>query len=231
MELSITTLHGELWSGEYGIASLLFVLAVLYLHPRLYSTSRRWRSPRLNSSYQPKKTTQSHAVVTSRHLLNIWPITLFGAVLLAISLAEGLAPQQLINIITKVGEVWILILYAAAILFAFYQIFMLSLIRAISGSNTLPHEIYILKHRTMLTALWASIPILLTSYLFLPSIGSIFSYLALGAIVICYILYLWRTFLIFAIQNISIFNWFLYLCGVELLPLSLLWALLIRDMA
>ncbi len=38
-----------------------------------------------------------------------------------------------------------------------------------------------------------------------------------------------HSFLLFMRQNFSILHWFLYLCGVEILPVTLLWAVVVRS--
>ncbi len=55
--------------------------------------------------------------------------------------------------------------------------------------------------------------------------------LSMYVVVIFLLIYIRQSFLLFIRQNISILHWILYLCGVELLPLSFLWAIATRQIA
>ncbi|MFR9564636.1 MAG: hypothetical protein SNG14_03785 [Rikenellaceae bacterium] len=56
-------------------------------------------------------------------------------------------------------------------------------------------------------------------------------YIVVVELVILIPLYLLRSFLLFAAQKISILQWFLYLCTVELLPITVIWALFFRSVS
>ncbi len=45
------------------------------------------------------------------------------------------------------------------------------------------------------------------------------------------LVYILRSFLLFVTQKISILQWFLYLCGVEILPITVVWAVLVRSVS
>ncbi|MFR9602766.1 MAG: DUF4271 domain-containing protein [Rikenellaceae bacterium] len=51
-----------------------------------------------------------------------------------------------------------------------------------------------------------------------------------AVVVVFLLIYIRQSFLLFIRQNISILHWILYLCGVELLPLTFLWAMATRQM-
>lgn len=55
-----------------------------------------------------------------------------------------------------------------------------------------------------------------------------FTYIAIIQIVIFIGIYLFRSLLLFTSQKISILHWILYLCAVEIFPLSLWWAFFVR---
>ncbi len=54
------------------------------------------------------------------------------------------------------------------------------------------------------------------------------TYIAITVAITFAAIYLFRTFLLFNAQKISILHWILYLCTVEIFPLTLLWALFVR---
>ncbi len=103
----------------------------------------------------------------------------------------------------------------------------------ISGYLTLQSNFVnrLLKIRGQLT-IWA---VLVISPLFVMSgltdyIEGIWVVYLSGIVSIALLLiYLRQSFLLFMKQNISILHWFLYLCGVEILPLTFLWAIVTRQ--
>ena len=58
--------------------------------------------------------------------------------------------------------------------------------------------------------------------------GTWLSYVILGESIVLAILYLKESLALFLSKKISILHWFLYLCLVEIFPVSLLWLLLVR---
>ncbi len=52
--------------------------------------------------------------------------------------------------------------------------------------------------------------------------------LSIAVVFIFVLIYIRHSFLLFMRQNFSILHWILYLCGVEILPLTLVWAMAVR---
>ncbi|MFR9560475.1 MAG: DUF4271 domain-containing protein [Rikenellaceae bacterium] len=71
-------------------------------------------------------------------------------------------------------------------------------------------------------------PLFITSSLSNYIQGQLVVQLSLLVVVALVINYLRQSFLLFMRQNFSILHWILYLCGVEILPLTFIWAITIR---
>ncbi len=54
------------------------------------------------------------------------------------------------------------------------------------------------------------------------------SYVVVAEVVVFFLLYLIRGFLLFITQKISILQWFLYLCTVEIVPIAVAWMIFVR---
>lgn len=65
---------------------------------------------------------------------------------------------------------------------------------------------------------------LLTDY----NIAEYITYFIVIEIIAIALLYLIESFFLFVSKKVSILHWFLYLCGVELLPIATIWALISR---
>ncbi len=61
--------------------------------------------------------------------------------------------------------------------------------------------------------------------------GGVWFFVIAVELIVALILYLRELLNLFLQKKISILHWFLYLCGVEILPLSLLWFLMMRESA
>ncbi len=87
-------------------------------------------------------------------------------------------------------------------------------------------QFFTLKSRMLkMTVVWLLPVVLLSS---LEQKNLFMSYLAIIVALIFILIYLFRSYLLFASQKISILHWILYLCTVEIFPLTLLWAFFVR---
>ncbi len=95
----------------------------------------------------------------------------------------------------------------------------------LSRSSWLYAATITIRSNTMMLCAVVALPMLLLAALDPSSVWAI--YATLVAIALSMLYYVCRTFLLFAQQNVSLLHWFLYLCAVELVPLTLIWKLLI----
>ncbi|MEG1405358.1 MAG: DUF4271 domain-containing protein, partial [Alistipes sp.] len=122
-----------------------------------------------------------------------------------------------------------LIATAALMIVFMAQIVVLYLIGATTLTQTFSHELIYIKRSMLALATILMTPMVLF-YTFSPiGTGQIWIYIILSGGIIITILFLLRTLTLFLSQKISILHWFLYLCTVELLPISLLWLLIARQ--
>ncbi len=92
--------------------------------------------------------------------------------------------------------------------------------------ETMIQGLFLIKNRLLkMSIIWLLPLVLLAS---MEQYNITISYLSGLVAVIFLALYLFRSCLLFMSQKISILHWFLYLCAVELLPITLLWAFFVR---
>lgn len=74
-----------------------------------------------------------------------------------------------------------------------------------------------------------SLPIVMLLALNNSPMQNVFSYLFLGTTIILIIFALYKTYALFIEQNVSILHWFLYLCSVEIFPISLFVLIVLKN--
>ncbi|MEG2366336.1 MAG: DUF4271 domain-containing protein, partial [Alistipes sp.] len=122
------------------------------------------------------------------------------------------------------------LLAAASILFViFAQVCLLLLIGAVTLTQGFIHELVYIKRTMLALTAILTIPVVIFYVPSPLSAGRVWAYILLAEMLTITFFFLWRTFALFLSKKISILHWFLYLCTVELLPISLLWLLIARQ--
>ena len=109
-----------------------------------------------------------------------------------------------------------------------YQHLVLGAAGAITVSRPFVAQIILLKRTYFSLAVVIIAPVLLLHVLCDEDSGRIWLLIGLAEAAVTAILYLKETLSLFLSKNFSILHWFLYLCTVELFPVSLLWLLITR---
>ncbi len=105
---------------------------------------------------------------------------------------------------------------------------MLYIIGAISGRNDACNTIWHTKLLHFSTIIIVLSPMLILAMLTEGTVAKIALYTSVAVCLISLILFVKETFLLFRAQRFSIFHWILYLCALEIFPLSLLLAPILR---
>ncbi len=167
------------------------------------------------------------------HFLNVTvTLGLLFAGLLAVKFGgerlEGLIPDDLEQIAMPGLS---LATSLAGALVLLYQYLMLQGAGAITVSRPFILQLLQLRRTYFALIVVCAAPVLLLYILCPPDSGSIWLYALLAESAVAAILYLKESLGLFLSKNFSILLWFLYLCTVELFPISLLWLLLTRGEA
>lgn len=109
-----------------------------------------------------------------------------------------------------------------------YQWLALRLSGAVTHTQPLISQLFFLKRTFFSFAIVIASPILLLYALCPRGTGEAWFFVVVIQLAITAILYLWESLNLFISKKISILHWFLYLCAVEIFPLSLLWLLAVR---
>ncbi len=96
----------------------------------------------------------------------------------------------------------------------------------LSHSNDLCRDVMRLKMRMLYSSVIFLMPWIVLSAL--RGGSDLFFYISMVFVGIFTLIYLIRSFLLFTSKKISILHWILYLCGVEIFPVTLIWAFFTR---
>ena len=115
--------------------------------------------------------------------------------------------------------------FMAIIIFQYIELLIIGIV-----TRSLPEVFAVMRLRLTYFVFFTVIaaPILLVSQLGAQESYDIWFGLGVAASVLALMLYLRESLLFFISKKISILHWFLYLCTVEILPLTLLWQLVVR---
>lgn len=112
-----------------------------------------------------------------------------------------------------------------------YQRLVLQSAGAITVSQPFIAQLMQLKRTCFALAVVFALPVLLLFVLTTAETGKIWLYLFLAESALAIILYLKESLALFLSKNFSILHWFLYLCTVDVFPISLIWLLITREYA
>lgn len=214
---------------------LVLMLAVIYavLLYRNLGDIRTLLSRTFHDAPARKRLSEETGSSGFSHFLNVTvTLGLLFAGLLAVKFGggrlDGLLPDNLAQIAMP-GLALATTLVGALVLL--YQYLMLQGAGAITVSRPFILQLLQLRRNYLALIVVCAAPVLLLYVLCPPDSGRIWLYALLAESAVAAILYLKESLGLFLSKNFSILLWFLYLCTVELFPISLLWLLLTRGEA
>ncbi len=162
-----------------------------------------------------------------------WVLVVIMMILFSARLIDLLQPyspmaKRLIGDIAEAGSIifWMISVGIAFVASLFYGILNISMMSTLLRRRGLFRQFTLIKSRLLHIAVVWIFPTLLISSMEHENLW--FSYLAMVQAVAFICIYLFRCLALFISQKISILHWILYLCAVELLPLTFWWAFFVR---
>lgn len=148
----------------------------------------------------------------------------------AVKFGEALIPHLPDGLLADcIGLILAFAASIAAGVIILYQRIILHSTAAITVSQPFIANILQLKRTCFaLTALF-TLPVILLLVLANPDTAKYWGYLFIALSALAIILYLKESLALFLSKNLSILHWFLYLCTVDIFPLSLFWLLITRE--
>ena len=215
---------GSMYQLATGVVALLFIfIAVRYFDLFRY----------LIISSVSKSANRSDIHIYSAEIKNIEILTsLIGAVLIAllimrISVMDGL--RHITTPLLPLSAWGIGGLFLVGILATMCgERLMLYIIGAMSGCNSVCNTIWHIKLLYFCVVIIVLSPMLILALLTEGAVAKIALYISVAVCSVSLILFIKETFLLFRAQRFSIFHWILYLCALEIFPLSLLLAPILR---
>ncbi len=215
---------GSLYQIATGVVALLFIFILV----RYFDLFRY-----LVVSSVSKKSDRSDIHIYSAEIKNIEIFTsLMGVLLLSLLVMRMSVVEEVQPYMTHLASLstWTIgaITFGSVLAMMCGERIMLYLVGAMSGRNDACNTIWHIKllHFSIVIILISPLLILL---LLIEGIVAHFAFYT--SVAICFIsliLFIKETFSLFRAQRFSIFHWILYLCALELFPLSLLLAPIVR---
>lgn len=148
---------------------------------------------------------------------------------MAVKYGDMLMPDTLTDVLSE-GAVLALSLLTtlACMAVALFQVTTVRLAGAITLSQPFISQLVLLKRTYFSLAVIVTSPALLLFALCPRGTGEVWFYVIAVELFVTAILYLKETFTLFISKKISLLHWILYLCTVEIFPISLLWLLVAR---
>ncbi len=121
---------------------------------------------------------------------------------------------------------WLGVVATAFVIYVGWSLTLVNFMGQLLGRKELSRDIITIKSRLLMIAVvWLLPVILLCSF---ENGGMVMTFIATVGAVLFISIYIFRTFSLFAAQKISNLHWILYLCAVEIFPISFIWALFAR---
>ncbi len=215
---------GLLYQVATSVVALLFIFV-------LVRYSEQFRFLLLSFANKSVKQSEMHIYTAEIHTIEIFMsivgISLISRFVMRLSIVVGiyLLPPTLYNIpiwgcgLLTLGALTLLILAERVTLF---------LTGAVSEQGKFCNEIWHLKMLHFATTVTILTPLLVLILLTEGVVVKISVYSSIFLCIISLILFIKDSFLLFRSQRFSIFHWILYLCALEIFPLSLLIAPIVR---
>lgn len=148
---------------------------------------------------------------------------------MAVKYGDMLMPGTLTDVLSE-GAVLALSLLTtlACMAVALFQVTTVRLAGAVTLSQPFISQLVLLKRTYFSLAVIVTSPALLLFALCPRGTGEVWFYVIAVELFVTAILYLKETFALFISKKISLLHWILYLCTVEIFPISLLWLLVAR---
>ena len=221
--ISGVALLGSWYQVATGVAALLFIFILV-----------RYSNPiRLLLASFVGSGSRSDLHIFSAEIRNIEIFTgISGISLISLLVMRLLVMDRAAELLSGVGDisVWMFGGMAFAGLFAviFAERGMLYLVGLVSEHKRACSNIWHIKILHFSTAMILLTPLIILTLLTEDNIAIITLYGAAAVSLIALILFIKDSFLLFRSQRFSIFHWILYLCALEIFPLSLLLAPIVR---
>lgn len=161
------------------------------------------------------------------NLCNLFGLVVAGAVIVRVT-AQHLPAEHLLRLPHTAALLWSLAVVAALSVAALYRLGISALIGAVTYTKPLFEQLYLIKRTFVALLTIVTLPPLALWLPLSAGEGSLWWWIIVGMSVLLLVLYLHETRQLFLSKKISILHWFLYLCAVEIFPLSLLWLLAVR---
>ncbi len=196
-------------------------------------------SNRANSSFRISnpfaKISESEGLVKSAKIGDVildWSLVVVLSMLFTTRMVEMTQPYytNMVDLAVHVNNLgawlWMLLIATVFLAMLLWGSFIVAAGCYLMRRETMIRELFTLKSRMLkMSVVWVLPLVLLSS---LEQENLVISYLVVLVAVMFVGIYIYRSCSLFMAQKISILHWILYLCAVEIFPITLIWAYFVR---
>ncbi len=213
-------------SGSFMVLTLAFsLLYLVWLSHIVVSGTVRWSQLKSFSREVGSASGGREVIGQQQMLMNIltWVLGIGMVAMLGVKLADiyiGISYDDLD------GGVWVIGGAAVALLCALYGWTFIKVAGYLTINVDAMKELLAVKRRLFVLSILFISPVVMMMALSNILQSQQVVYILVLECIVLIVLFVWQTFLLFMRENFSILHWILYLCAVELMPLSLVWGVL-----
>ena len=215
----------NVWAGCLATIVLLYYLTTLYLHRNQLSISLKRMASFKTDDNQPSE----HSRLCNRLAYHSIILCAITCGLALTRLAEIPYPSAL-SIQEWMLPLTVLIPAAIILLMIAMQAGILSAIGRITYSDRFADSIIETKRMHLTTAGLLITPCVLLITGIHPIWDFVMLHITVGITILLTISFLFRSFLLFVRQKVSLLIWILYLCAVEIFPVALIWVATVKNL-
>ncbi len=208
---------------------IFFVLYSIFIHQNINDISLLFRNLALDKKDKKGRFSNN---INSKYNSFVLIMQCIGIMLVGISgvkLIDFVMPGETVSLFSQNITIFIApIIMGLYVLVTLFQYLVLTIIGAITVSNNFISALISLKIMASAIITIIAAPVTILYALSPPKEGGILGIILILIIILSLIWFLIKTIALFISKKISILQWFLYLCCVEIFPISLIVAYIVK---
>lgn len=161
------------------------------------------------------------------NLCSLLGVGMVGAIVVRLCSAQ-IPAEHLALMPQTAAALWVVALIAALAVAILYRVLVATAVGVLTFTRPLFERLYLIKRMMLALFTVMATPVTALWLLARDRLAVVWLVVIFIELIVALVLYLYETRQLFLSKKISILHWILYLCGVEIFPLSLLWLLVGR---
>ncbi len=207
----------------YAILAIIFLLTYLMWLPHIFKEGNiRWRLITRHRHLENERE------LISKHRTSMIVVTWSLGIVLAALLTSRIVAQFVNPSLSFEGAWWIVGGIFAVMIISLYGWAVIKAVGYLILDMKFADKLLLIKRQLFFFSVILLSPLFIACGLSNYTQGGILTQLSVIVTIVLAIFFICQSFSLFMRQNFSILHWFLYLCGVEIFPLTFVWAITTR---